>query len=362
MRTLHEMYEDLISNKERWSYYQNPSSLCYNTLFNKDDSDGAFDFIEEYFSLGRKKALFDDKYIKQNIDIIKGRAQHIVSTYLLGIIIAESFGFDLNKRDFNNANLKYLWFLACLYHDIGYVYEETHSCENLRKIQKDGLEALADICSITYCEPVEFRTYEKSVVNLYLKNRAKCTGKGIGKMDHGIVGGLMLYDRLRKNYEQAQKKELSGNKKEANESFKYNGLFFSKEHFKYYAEAADAIISHNIWASTLKDYLKAEKKECLMPSKINENNKIAYILAIADTIEPIKRKKSLTLSDTIEPIKSKESLTLENISYEKIENGFVLTMPNVDDKGKYKNLRDLPNWVDVYVNEKDNMFYIQNKI
>ena len=92
---------------------------------------------------------------------------------------------------------------------------------------------------------------------------------------------------------------------------------------------------------------EAEKKEYLMPSKINEENKIAYILAIADTIEPIK---------------SKESLTLENISYEKIENGFVLTMPNVDDKGKYKNLRDLPNWVDVYVYEKDNMFYIQNKI
>ncbi len=179
-------------------------------------------------------------------------------------------------------------------------------------------------------------------------------------MDHGIVGGLMLYDRLRKNYYQAKKK-IGRKQKDENDSFEYNGLFFSKEHFKYYAEAADAIISHNIWASTLKDYLKAEKKECLMLSKINEENKIAYILAIADTIEPIKRKNSLTLAVTIEPNKSKESLILENIYYDKIENGFVLSMPNVDDKEKYKNIRDLPNWVDVHVNEKDNMFYIQNK-
>ena len=222
MRTLHEMYEDLISNTEKWSYYQNPPHLCCDVL---SDVNKSFNFIEEYFSLGRKKALFDDKYIKQNIDIIKGRSQHIVSTYLLGIIIAESFGFDLNKRDDNNVNLKYLWFLACLYHDIGYVYEETHSCENLREVREKRLIALREICGIKYCEHDEFRTYERRVVNLYLKNRAKCTAKDMGKMDHGIVGGLMLYDRLRKNYEQAQKKELSGNisknKKEANESFKY---------------------------------------------------------------------------------------------------------------------------------------------
>ena len=91
-----------------------------------------------------------------------------------------------------------------------------------------------------------------------------------------------------------------------------------------------------------------------MPSKINEKNKIAYILAIADTIEPIKRKESLTLADTIEPIKKKESLILENIYYDKIENGFVLSMPYLDDKDKYEYLRDLPNWVDISVNDNNN--------
>ena len=339
MITLQEMYKDLISNTERWSYYQNPPNLCYDALSNEDDS---FNFIKDYFSLGRKKALFDDKNIEGNLEIIKGRAQHIVSTYLLGIIIAESFGFDLNKRDDNNVNLKYLWFLACLYHDIGYVYEETHYCENLREIREKGLLALRGICGITYCKSDEFRTYEKRVVNLYFKNRAKCTDKEIGKMDHGIVGGLMLYDRLIKNYNQAQKKEFGENQKDAKESFEYNGLFFSKEHFIYYAEAADAIISHNIWTDTLKGYLKAEKKESLMPSKINEKNKIAYILAIADTIEPIKRK---------------ESLILENISFEKIENGFVLLMPYLDDNNKYEYLRDLPNWVDISVNDNNNKMF-----
>ena len=38
--------------------------------------------------------------------------------------------------------------MACLYHDIGYVYENDYNCMNIRMVQKEGLKALKEICNI----------------------------------------------------------------------------------------------------------------------------------------------------------------------------------------------------------------------
>lgn len=336
------MYKDLIRCKNRWSYYDNPPYLSYNTLFIENDS---FEFIKEYFSCGGKEKLFEDEYIDRESDIIKKRAPHIVSTFLLGIIIAESFGLDLCKNDDNAMNLKYLWFLSCFYHDIGYIYEENPCCKQLRKIQTKGLAALKNICDIKYYEKDEFRTYNERNIDLYLSYRAKCSNGKMGVIDHGIAGGLMLYDRLRKNYEQAWEKASTTDKNLTKNSFNYNSLYFSTKHFQYYAKAADAIISHNIWLDTLKKCLEKKGKEYKENSKIKANNKVAFILALADTIEPIKRYGFFALNE---------------ISYEKIENGFAMLMPNIDDNNAYKYLIDLQNWVDVSVDrDGNNTFFIQ---
>lgn len=352
METLKKMYEDLLCCKNNWSYYNNPPCLTYNTLLSEAKS---FKFIKKYFSCGGKEELFSDSYIENNADILKHRAPHIISTYLLGIIIAESFRIDLNKRDDNNVNFKYLWFLACLYHDIGYVYEENQCCEYLIKIQTEGLTSLQEICNIKYLENEEFKTYTKEEVNIYLSCRAKCINESTGVIDHGIAGGIMLYDRLIKNFEQAwgeTKKAHRMNNQITRESFCHNGLHFSENHYKYYKKAADAIIAHNIWIDTLNKALANEGKEHLQKPesnkpRINKKNQIAFVLALSDTIEPIK-KYGID--------------ALDMVCCEKRTNGFKISMPDNECSDTYKYIEDLKTWVDVKViKEQNNTFLISEE-
>lgn len=343
MGTLKELYKNLIENGG-WSYYLEQPYLEYETLFDKTAS---YNFIRNYFKCGGKGKVFeDDPYIIKYEYVLKERSPHIVSTFLLGIRIAEHLYFDINTKNIDNINFIYLWFMACLYHDIGYVYENDHNCAHLRTVQKDGLNALKDICNIKYLCDNEFKTYKKENINLYLSNRAICSSENIGKIDHGIVGGLLLYDRLRKNFDEAWNKAKRKKQKISRKRFKYNGLNFSNEHYKYYAEAADAIIAHNIWINTLNEYLTKNNKEHLEVNKIDKNNKIAFILALADTLEPIKKYGIFALN---------------MISFEKMDDGFDLIMPDEMNEKDYEYICNLSDWMNVDVNRCGNRFSIRYK-
>ena len=145
MGTLKELYKDLIEDPDSWLYYHSNQPrlkyeiqprLKYEMLF---DETASYDFIKKYFKCGGKGKVFeDDPYIIKYEYVLKERSPHIVSTFLLGIQIAKSLKFDINKKNNDNINFKYLWFMACLYHDIGYVYENDYNCMNLRMVQKKG--------------------------------------------------------------------------------------------------------------------------------------------------------------------------------------------------------------------------------
>lgn len=346
MGTLKELYKNLIKDGS-WSYYLEQPYLEYEVLF---DETASYDFIKNYFKCGGKGKVFeDDPYIIKYEYVLKERSPHIVSTFLLGIQIAKSLKFDINKKNNNNINFIYLWFMACLYHDIGYIYENDHNCINLRTVQKEGLNALKDICDIKYMCNDEFKTYKKENVDLYLSNRAICSSGNIGKIDHGIVGGLLLYDRLRKNFNEAWYKARRNDPNVLRNNFTYNGLHFSNEHYKYYAEAADAIIAHNIWINTLNEYLIKNDKEPLKGIKIDKNNKIAFILALADTLEPIKKYGIFALN---------------MISFEKTKDGkdgFDLIMPDEMKENDYEYICNLSTWINVDVNRCGNRFSILYK-
>ena len=346
MGTLKELYKDLIEDPDRWLYYHsNQPRLKYEMLF---DETASYDFIIKYFKCGGKEKVFeDDPYIIKNEFVLKERSPHIVSTFLLGILIAKNLKIDLNTNNNDNINFKYLWFMACLYHDIGYVYENDYNCMNLRMVQKKGLNALKDICNIKYLRNNElFKTYKKENIDLYLSNRAICSSGNIGKIDHGIVGGLLLYDRLRKNFYEARKKANKNDPNFSKDKFKYNELNYSKTHFEYYAEAADAIIAHNIWIHTLNEYLTKNNKVPLEGNKIDKNNKIAFILALADTLEPIKKYGIFALN---------------MISFEETKEGFDLIMPDEMKENDYKYICNLSDWINVNVNRCGNRFKIQYK-
>lgn len=334
MSSLRECYNDLTKDTNRWSYYNNAPSLTVDIMKSNNMS---FTFIKDYFKCGGKEEVFQPLQIKSNETELEERAPHIISTYLLGILIADSLGIDLQTRDSKNINFKYLWFLACLYHDIGYVYENIHNCKYLRMIQADGLDAIREVCDIKYLHEREFITYKREHVNTYLTNRAACTHGKVGKIDHGIAGGLMLYDQLRKNYERVWKKVSRYNANVSRKYFEYKGLYFSNSHYEYYAEAADAIIAHNIWLSTLNKYLKNEKKTKLREQIINKSNPTAFILSLADSLEPIKRGKFEIL---------------DRISFEQIRNGFAFSMPIFIYENIYGKISDLKTWVVIDIIEE----------
>jgi hypothetical protein len=342
MQTFEQCYHEIAIDNTRWSYYSNPIQAIDKVWLKSDD---AYNFIHNYFNYAGKNKVFEDVNIKKNIEFLKPRTSHIISTFLLGIKIAECFDIDLGLRDECNMNFKYYWFLSCLYHDIGYVYESKHKCRQLKMISMEGIEALQEICGIHYIHDRVFKTYPKEVVDFYLKCRADCH-KSQPKIDHGIVGGLLLYDKLRKQFSKAWTNR--NEKSDSRDDFyvmhedSRRLLHLSNNHFDAYAKAADAIITHNIWKNTLKQYIKdygtpGGFSYIDFDKPISIDNKICFILSLADTIEPLKRGMQYLMAISVEQIENQKGIKLQmdKKTYNNVYNG---------------NLKSLEDWVDVLVN------------
>jgi len=290
MQTLREAFSEMARYPDRWSYYRDPISSIGGTW---EDNHVAYEFIKGYFGLAGKSELFKDSHLEANKRYIKDRVSHIVSTFLIGLRITEILGIDTDTRDDRNMNFKYYWFLSCLYHDIGYAYEEKYCRKWLDMIRQEGLEACQDICDIKYFHNRVFKTVPEEIVNIYFRGRAD--GKD-GKIDHGIIGGLLLYDKLRKQFALAWKRGGKGATDRRSfwirDENTGRDLHLSNRHFDAYAQAADAIIAHNIWKSTLQGYLENSTDASLrgydvLPISID--NTLCFVLSLADTIEPLKR-------------------------------------------------------------------------
>lgn len=288
MKTLKEYYEEISKDKDRWFYMtiSEPKDTPH-----WEEETAALYFIQQYFlSAGKGMVFWEDLnhgFVKLN------RSRHVVSTFLFGIVLAEMFHIDLKKEDKNSIRVLYLWFLSCLYHDMGYIYESDTDIVKktwYNDVKKEGLDALAKSFEIKYVDNSEFQTYGKENIDLYLKSRL---AGATPKLDHGIIGGLLLYDRLRLQFEKAwEKARIDKEKSFTRDGFfgENNRLFYSENHFSAYAKAADAIISHNIWHTTLREYLeKSGKMDVNNLKKINIDNTICFLLSLADTLEPIKK-------------------------------------------------------------------------
>ena len=307
--SLDRLYDEIAQNSSRWSYYQHISESIVEKW---NDNDAALNFIKKYFIDGGKQAPVDFNIGDVSI---KERARHAISTYLLGIRFAEMFGIlpcDNQTNEVNDPydkdgfNFKYYWFLACLYHDVGYVYEngtylnesikgeqkrKNKLQDNLSALRTDGLEAIQEICDIRYLHDRVFKTYDRSEIDLYLKGRATCCNC----IDHGIAGGLMLYDKLRKQFEQSwQNRDRRRSFDRTNFWNNKTGLHLSNSHFEEYAKAANAIIAHNIWIDTLNNYKQFVKTPLVTKNRISfHKDPLCFILSLADTLEPLKKNIGL---------------------------------------------------------------------
>ena len=362
MKTLLQIYNDISENKNLYDYYG--SNLILKDAWINVKS--AHSFIQQYFQNG-EKAIFELKICRDMYqpDI---RDIHTVSVFILGIEIARK----MKNRILGNE--LFIWFLMCLYHDMGYKLEnktdlvkEYYTLDKF--LQKNEIKEEYNI----------FKVYEKKTLceNYYryrAEDRYRTTEHGVikehGVIDHGIAGGIILYNELVKNYYMV--KEYSGSNED---SFEYSNRKFSKDNFKDYAKAAIGIIRHNMWYASDSDTCRTYYRFGLNDLISESNNKICYtddrllfLLCLADTIEPLKRFRNLGTNEEINEILRQICMDIENINNQK--NSKITITIQVSDELENKdklieNCRSLDSWMNVETTQEDNKvkitFSFQNK-
>lgn len=266
-------------------------------------------FIRSHFQHGRKaKALdfpFENEYIEN------GKHQHTVALYLLGLHLKERFEegikADLQKKitGLNKwYDFKYTWYLTSLYHDAASCAENTSRTPELHLWMDEN-----DI----WCTPYEYcpckhgvsltRFDFKLIANYYRYRAEACQVQ-----EHGITGGLLLFDKLKKNFDK-KTEEKQWNWSKHNEHHD-NGLSWRRTHLDHFAYIADAIICHNLWMAHDKDVQKVYREHGLEPLIITDKNSrlsrvdypLQYMLCLLDTIEPVKRFNDLSPREVLENV------------------------------------------------------------
>lgn len=273
--SLLEIYNNILSTPIKWKYYSRMdlSGLDCNAQFLFENEDNARRFIEHYFQAGNKLSIFSStsSYGMEN------RWRHTLSVFLLGIALSDALGIIIAEEDeHHNKPHLYHWFLTCLYHDYGYTIEGNSrkyppSELSIHKLFKDKLDGKQYLRlkqdNGEFSDTIRWKYYD------FCRNRR-------GFINHGIIGGLMLYDQLSGHLDKVLHDH--GGEKEFTDAT--TNLHYSISHKKDFALCADAIIAHNIWfnVSPIKELQLSGK------DKHTYKNWLTALLVFCDTIEPLK--------------------------------------------------------------------------
>jgi len=272
MKTINQYINKL--NQKDWNYnFINYDTILENPFNGKISHSN---FIKNYFKYSGKKEVMNSFPILNNE--IK-YSIHSNSIFFLGILlfnntnIKKNYFTKINKAGYHE--FPFIWFLTCLFHDFG---------KHLEK-DKDLLKKISDIDMLINKFNIEYCLLDKNVPNIHIilfnniRQYFKYRRVIHKKIDHGIVAGIYLFDRLIKN---RIKKE-----KEKTDNYKWH-----KELENQYALASSAIATHNIWLpkdKTVSNYLKFEMNSLINFDPISLNNfPLLFLLGIIDTIDPIK--------------------------------------------------------------------------
>lgn len=337
MKSLEKIFNDIADDDGMWCYFNQNNGLKIKGVWNNNEQ--SYYFIKEYFEHAGKGRVFEDLFSNDSFLETENRAVHSVSAFLIGIYLAEELktGEKYSQGDSEyGCTFNYIWFLTCLYHDYGYAFER----QGTKKY--NNFDSFVNAESINKF-PKNYLPYKEEHIKSYFKNRKTD--------DHGIIGGLLLNDRLRKNYEssyETAKDRLGfvGNKKEFVLKENDRNLYFRKEHYKLYEAAAKAIIAHNIWKEPLQEYLKKDNVSFTLNDKILRkfdvnDYPLLFMLALSDTIEPIKRFRG---------IKSEYVLKNTYIDFD-LPNTVKVSMdcPCFETEKYYKDIDNMADWLNVDV-------------
>lgn len=288
MKTLFEIYEDILKENNRWNPTKNPNIEHAFPDILTSPFPCAYNFIFEMFFWDGNIHTLSFNLHKYRKSIPEERLTHTVSLYLLGIQIAETIGFNQFNLpiwdDCLQRNFLHHWAAICLYHDIGYCIEEDEKEFNPENNQT--LDIISNNLGLKYNLRSKDTT---SIMDRYYRYRI---AKPKPVIDHGIIGAMMLYDSLMKRND-----KMKETAKDA--IMMYEKPMFGEVNETNILKYSFNIARHNMWlVSKPEDIEKYKSSEVELDDLIvrpDGSNKISFknepmlfLLCLVDTIDPIK--------------------------------------------------------------------------
>jgi hypothetical protein len=326
MHNLLKTYIDLFSDSQKWKYY---SDMDVNPFTSTESSR---EFITRFIELSGKaqnNSLFENIY-----KLDDKRIQHIVSIFFLGThiyynnsIIKTSIDKVINRFKNQNKGSKiefsFIWFLICLFHDLGYEIEDNEKYKDFDEFIKGKVKYFLN-------ESVGVPKLYEDTFKQYFNYRLKSDKVYLKKPDHGICGGILLFNKLNTILIKKQKNNRS------------EGLSWNKKLINIYRYASWVILAHNMFYIRTGDpdeheYLRNDLGSLILDKdekpKINlEKHSFLYLFLLVDSIDPIKTFDKY------------ENLT--NIRIETSSSDLRLVVNNKDFRDQYfKKVESLKEWL-----------------
>jgi hypothetical protein len=296
MADLFSIYQNLYKDDSKWNYY--------NVEFlNPFDSTGnAKCFIESFIEHSAKGS--GSELYKKIGELKDKRIKHVVSTFFLGIHLYdknESIKININnvvtecKKHIHEEAQKqypdidvdiqfsYIWFLICLFHDLGYSIEEN------KKKDYNDFDSFTKEYNIKYHlwekQPFGVPAFYKNLCNKYFEYRLNSKLPYVQGIDHGVTGGIILFDDLCSILEK-------------NSGLIIGKMYWGKKLENIFNLASWVIATHNmfytkeIFKEKMEMYEKSGLKKLILKKgkkKIDIiNHPFLYLFSLVDSIEPIK--------------------------------------------------------------------------
>lgn len=330
-----KLQKELENHREFWNYY----NMDVDGVFMNENI--ARDFIYNYFRSGSKSYALDN-WVNSMNEYIQMRNIHTVNVFFIGAYLQRMIdeNIAIKSEVASDYPFSYIWYLLCLAHDLGYVYErysraylelpiaqeyrEYHYFSMRRSprfrsrkhwYQQHGIDIAYTIPPFGYRSKMAH--YSRNAVRILDSNIEYNNGTVIRKprysgetknnyfyyrlyemrtIDHGIIGADDFFSKLIINYVKEYREMSSRGFRECtfDNFINEQGLHFCSEQFKIFAYIADCIASHNMYKADDNYRIYADYHlNALMPNRFEpisyRDNPLLFILCIADTIEPSKK-------------------------------------------------------------------------
>lgn len=296
-------FKDIINEsfqQKKWNYYSDE----FIEKLNVEKLDDCREFIRKFFAVSGKVGELN------SIDVINSltdeRCQHIVYVFLLGVGVYNKCVriktlIDKQIQHYvelywckSDVNFYFIWFLCCLFHDLGYQVEDSDIPVGKLAFAKGQ-------------NPIEVpKVFDKETIENYWDYRQKYHNKN----DHGIYAGITMYKSLCDIRSEQEKNSWNNDK-----------LCWEKELEHIYNIASWIVACHNVWFIQKKKcvseiYKKFNLNQLLLDEgeyKIELNSyPIFFFFCLIDTIEPIKVVKNPALLEQIDISFGEKEIIISN--------------------------------------------------